>query len=163
MLSNEALQKAIHSEIPIAKEMAVRVLDSSIAHVTLQAPLASNSNHISTAFGGSVYSVAVLSCWALVSQSLKEWGFNVDYVVVQDGHIDYTVPVAADFEAESSWASEREALKFRNMLAKKGLARASLKSTVRSQGRDCATMEARFAARIELTKTPRVHEPVARP
>lgn len=151
-LSNEALQTAIHADFPIARAMNLRVKDASISHVTLQAPLAENKNHESTAFGGSVYSLAVLSCWALVSQSLQEWGFDVDYVVVQDGHIDYTVPVAGDFEATSSWASEREAQKFRTMLSKKGLARASLTSTVRSQGRDCATMEGRFAARIEIAK-----------
>jgi thioesterase domain-containing protein len=150
MLTQDALEKAILKDFPIAKAMSIRVKETTASHVSLEAPLAANTNHENTAFGGSVYSVAVLSCWALVSQSLKEWGFDVDYVVVQDGHIDYTVPVAGDFEATSSWASEREAQKFRTMLTKKGLARASLTSTVRSQGRDCATMEGRFAARIEL-------------
>jgi thioesterase domain-containing protein len=152
MLSNEALETAIHADFPIARAMSLRVKEASISHVTLEAPLVANTNHESTAFGGSVYSLAVLSCWALVSQCLQEWEFDVDYVVVQDGHIDYTIPVAGDFEATSSWASEREAQKFRTMLAKKGVARASLTSTVRSQGRDCAMMEGRFAARIEIVK-----------
>lgn len=146
----EDLEKAIRTDIPIADAMGVQVRETSAHHVKLSAPLTPNTNHKSTAFGGSVYSVAVLSCWALVSQALKEWNLNVDYVVVQDGNMEYTIPVAGDFEAESSWASEREAARFRSMLERKGLARASLKSTVRSQGRDCATLEARFAARIVL-------------
>lgn len=150
MSALENLEKAIHADIPIAGEMGVRVREASASHVCLAAPLAPNTNHKSTAFGGSVYSVAVLSCWALVSRSLEEWGLAVDYVVVQDGHMEYTVPVSGDFEAESSWSSEREAARFRTMLIKKGLARASLKSTVRSQGRDCATLEARFAARVNI-------------
>lgn len=143
------LEEAIHKDIPIAKSMGVKVRAASSAHVTIAAPLAPNTNHKSTAFGGSVFSVAVLSCWALVSKALEEWGFQVDYVVVQDGHMEYTFPVGSDFEAESSWASEREANRFKSMLEKKGLARATLRSVVRSQGRECATLEARFAARTE--------------
>ena len=154
------LEKDILSQFPIAKFLEVRVGNASATHVTLTAPLAANTNHENTAFGGSVYSVAVLSCWALVSIALEEWGLDTDYAVVQDGHMDYTIPIGADFEAQSSWSSEREAEKFRSMLKRKGVARAHLCSIVRSQGRDCATMEARFAARIEL-KTKVRNEPVA--
>ena len=154
------LEKDILSQFPIAKFLEVRVANASATHVALTAPLAANTNHENTAFGGSVYSVAVLSCWALVSIALKEWGFDTDYAVVQDGHMDYTIPIGADFEAQSSWSSEREAEKFRSMLKRKGVARAHLCSIVRSQGRDCATMEARFAARIEL-KAKAPSEPVA--
>ena len=148
-----ALEMKIHHDIPVAKFMGVQVLGASSSHVTLAAPLGpNNTNHQNTAFGGSVYSVAVLSCLVLANQALLEWGYDIDYVVVQDGHMDYTIPVGSDFEAQSSWASEREAEKFRTMLKRKGVARANFISIVRSQGRDCATMEARFAARIEPKK-----------
>ena len=144
----ENIEGQIHREIPLSAHMGIKVKKATDQHVQLWAPLGPNTNHKSTAFGGSVYSVAVLSCWSLVSSTLKDAGFNFDYVVVQDGQMEYFAPVTGDFDAESSWRSESEKSKFFQTVSKKGLGRATLTSIVRSRNQECARLEARFAVQV---------------
>lgn len=141
-----SLQERLNHEIPIAQAMGVKVLETDREHVRLFAPLVQNMNHKSTAFGGSVNAVAVLSCWALLSQTLKGTALAVDYVVVQDSRIDYQLPISSDFEAVSEWQNLESRDKFFSILERKGLARITLVSEVRSQGKVCARFEGRFVA-----------------
>jgi thioesterase domain-containing protein len=59
-------QKRINEIIPLSEALGVR-LESFDGHALLvSAPLQPNHNHQGTGFGGSVYSVAVVSAWGLV-------------------------------------------------------------------------------------------------
>jgi len=60
-LKSEDLQERIDQEIPLAKHIGIVVESADDTTVVLRAPLAPNGNHKGTAFGGSLYSVAVLS------------------------------------------------------------------------------------------------------
>jgi thioesterase domain-containing protein len=144
----EEFKKRLNREIPISKTLGAMPLELTSLRVVLAAPLEPNINHKKSAFGGSVYSVAVLSTWSLLTYMLQEEGFKVGYVVVQDGSIDYKLPVTADFTATAEWPSEKEKIKFIQRLKKRGLARATLKSVVRQGGKDCALLEARFVAEL---------------
>lgn len=66
-----ALQARLLEEIPLARHMEIRVLCSDRRSLLLSAPLAANSNHKGTAFGGSLYSVAVLAGWGLLTLESK--------------------------------------------------------------------------------------------
>jgi thioesterase domain-containing protein len=149
MTNYVSLEKRIHRDIPISKQLDVRVASFSPEGVTLTAPLAPNTNHESTAFGGSIYCVAVLSCWALVSEILEDIDLNVDYVVIQDGKIDYVRPVDSDFSARSFWSSPDGRLKFLETLRKKGRARVSLGAEISTGAIECARLDARFVAQVK--------------
>ena len=146
------LEKRIHREIPISKQLDVRVGSISPEGITLTAPLAPNKNHESTAFGGSIYCVAVLSCWALLSEILEDIDLKVEYVVIQDGRIDYIRPVESDFAARSFWASDDDKLKFIETLRKKGRARVSLGAEITSGAIECARLDARFVAQVKRSE-----------
>jgi thioesterase domain-containing protein len=60
------LQKILYSEIPLTKAIGIEVCEFTGLSLTLKAPLEKNINHKCTAFGGSLYSVAVLSGWGLI-------------------------------------------------------------------------------------------------
>lgn len=127
--------------------MQVRVVSGAADRVELGAPLEPNINHEGTAFGGSVSSLALLSCWALVNLILAEVpGLEFDYVVVQDSAMDYATPIAADFSSVATATSSVE--RFKTTLTKHGRARLSLAADVLCQGRVCATLNARFVAQI---------------
>jgi thioesterase domain-containing protein len=151
-LMTHSLQERILAEIPLASAMGVEVRSSSGDEVVLTAPLAPNINHKNTAFGGSVHSVAVLACWALVTTVLQEEGLDSDYVVIQDSRIDYRTPVDGNFEAWAGWDSESSKEKFLDTLRRRGRARASLCATVSTDSRVCAELQARFAAQIKRKK-----------
>ena len=52
--------------------MGIRVAAYDGTSLKLTAPLAPNINHKSTAFGGSLYSLAVLCGWGIVHLKLAE-------------------------------------------------------------------------------------------
>lgn len=150
LMTPQTLQTRLQIEIPISKAMAVEVLEVARDGVRVKAPLAPNINHQSTAFGGSVHSLAVLSCWSLVTVTLDEVGADVEYVVIQDSKIDYQVPVASDFTAQSSWIDAGDRDRFLRMLQKHGRARVELQSFVKSEhGEVCASLTGRFVAQVK--------------
>ena len=132
-----ALEHTLHSEIPLSQAMGIRVTNYDGASLCLTAPLAPNINHKSTAFGGSLYSVAVLCGWGLLHIKLAEMGCR-KHIVIQDGHIRYLLPVNTDMQAEcrlDGSAFER----FTQTLKKHGRARLALNASILQNGRTAVT------------------------
>ncbi len=151
----EDIKGRIWREIPLSQHMGVEVDSVEPNRVVLKAPLELNSNHRMTAFGGSIYSLAALACWSLVSEALTDEEVDVDYVVIQDGQMDYMEPIAGDFKAEAKWsAADRE--KFISSVRRKGRARATLTATVGTGARPGARMIARFVAQTEKYSHPSI-------
>ena len=50
-------EKFLHEQIPITRAMGLRVMANADDAFTVEAPVALNSNHLRTAFGGSINSV----------------------------------------------------------------------------------------------------------
>ncbi len=108
----EALEKVLLEEIPLTRAMGLKVLEASASKVVLSAPLEPNHNHKRTAFGGSLYSLAVLSGWGLLWLRLKEAGLE-GHVVIVRSEAEYLRPVVQDFQATAeadeeavAWAVE---------------------------------------------------------
>lgn len=140
-------EERIHREIPISKYMQVRVVSAEADRFELAAPLAPNKNHEGTAFGGSVSSLALLSCWSLVTITLEQIPGEFDYVVVQDSTMDYVTPISADFSSVATFNSSPE--RFLTTLKKHGRARIQLAADVICQDSVCATLSARFVAQLK--------------
>ena len=66
----EYLQERIGREFMLARHIGVVVESADDAAVVLLAPLAPNANHQGTAFGGSLYSLSVLTGWAWLTRYL---------------------------------------------------------------------------------------------
>jgi thioesterase domain-containing protein len=95
-----ALQKVLLEEIPLTQAMGLRVLEAHLGQVILAAPLEPNHNHKSTAFGGSLYSLAVLAGWSLLWLHLRESGLK-GHVVIARSQAEFLRPVATDFQASA--------------------------------------------------------------
>jgi thioesterase domain-containing protein len=93
-----ALEQTLHRDIPITREMGIRVVAYDGKQLRLSAPLSPNVNDKGTAFGGSLYSLAVLCGWSLLHLKLKEAGLPHN-VVIQEANVRYLLPVSQDFEA----------------------------------------------------------------
>ncbi|MHB8425987.1 MAG: YiiD C-terminal domain-containing protein [Gammaproteobacteria bacterium] len=81
----------VHRYIPLVRHMQVRVAGFDAAGLTLTAPLAANINHQSTAFGGSLVSLATLACWGLTWLLLEQE--HGTHIVISESHIIYLRPV----------------------------------------------------------------------
>lgn len=125
MTQLSVFQKRIHEEIPLSRALGIELQSWDGSALMLSAPLAPNSNHQGTGFGGSVYSVAVTSAWGLTELALADLGLKGN-VVVQSGNIDYLEPVVSDFYAICRLPGEEIPERFRKSLARHGKGRLDL-------------------------------------
>ncbi len=90
--TNKVLLEKIHQEIPLSKAMGFNIIELSGTRILVEGPLDENINIHGTAFAGSIYSLAVLSAWALVTHVLTEQGVDADLVIAR-AEIKYRAPV----------------------------------------------------------------------
>jgi thioesterase domain-containing protein len=131
------LEHTLHSEIPLSQTMGIRVTNYDGASLCLTAPLAPNINHKSTAFGGSLYSLAVLCGWGLLHIKLAEMGLK-KHIVIQEGSIQYLFPVKADMQAECQ-LDEIAFNRLLRTLKKHGRARLVLNARIHQNGQTAVT------------------------
>lgn len=146
-------QQRIHRVIPMTDAMAAELVAYNGQHLLVRAPLAPNSNHQGTGFGGSVYSIAVLAAWGLIELVVEDAGVHGN-VVIQSGQMDYARPVDGDFYALCELPGEPERQRFLTMLQRRGRARLELTSRVycgtpatTPESEPVATFEGRFVVR----------------
>jgi len=125
-----SLEAYLHAHIPLSAAMQVSVVAATVGAVTLAAPLAPNINHRSTAFGGSVSTLAILSAWSLVNLRLKAEGLHTR-LVIQSNRMDYDAPIESAFTATATLADPDAWPPFVRMLRRKGRARIAVQSAVR--------------------------------
>lgn len=129
MTSTAALQRTLHAEIPLTQAMGISVVAYDGKRLQLTAPLAPNINHKCTAFGGSLYCLAVTCGWGMVHLKLAEAGLH-KHIVIQDADIQYLLPVAEDLIAECQ-LDHATLHRFLRTLEKHGRARLALEVTIR--------------------------------
>lgn len=148
MTAFAAIEKLLHQEIPLAREMGVSVLAASANGAQIVAPLTPNINYSGTGFGGSLYSTAVLSCWLLVQATIKSAELELDTLVIQSGSMDYLHPVDSDFEGQASWPSEETRARFLGGLRRRRLFRTEVSAQIICKNIVCAQLIGRFVAQL---------------
>lgn len=147
-LQEEYKRKLIDS-IPVVKGMDVEIDNISPNSLTVGAPLNTNINYEGTAFGGSLNTVCILSCYLLIHHLLNLHEVEFESLVIQNSEIDYIKPVQEDFYA-ISYIGDIEKNRFFSMLKKRGVGRIHISSAIRTGGRevDLVRFKARFVAKI---------------
>jgi thioesterase domain-containing protein len=140
------LQVYLEDAIPLVKAMGVAVESADRERVVLTAPLAPNTNHQSTAFGGSVAGLATLACWGWLWTVLREHGIQ-GQLVVSRSEVDYLKPVTTDFVSTCAAPGGTATEVFLRTLERRGRARLALTATVAdSNGVLCARFMGEFVA-----------------
>jgi thioesterase domain-containing protein len=116
------LQNRIAGEFALARHIGIVVESADDAAVVLRAPLAPNANYKGTAFGGSLYSLAVLTGWAWVTRYLAARGLSAD-AVIQESSTRFLVPVEGELRASAAAPPDAQIDKFRKMLQRAGRGR----------------------------------------
>ncbi len=146
-LGRDYLQTRIVQEFALARHIGVVVESADDSAVVLRAPLALNANYKGTAFGGSLYSLAVLTGWAWVTRYLAAQGVSAD-AVIQESSVRFLVPVHGELRACVAAPAAAQIDKFRKMLQRAGRGRIRLRVEIKS-GHALATLfEGVFAASI---------------
>ena len=111
------LQERIDREIMLAKPMGVIVESADELSLVLRAPLAPNANHKGTAFGGSLYSLAVLTGWAWLTRFLATRKLDAE-AVIQESSMRFLKPVHGEMRACLEIPAAADIDKFQKMLAR---------------------------------------------
>ena len=123
----QALERLLHHDIQLTRAMQLQVLSWQAHELRLRLPLAANSNHHHSMFGGSLYSAAVLAGWGWLHLRLQEAGIDGG-VVIKDAQISYLLPVTGDALACCSAPESATWDKFVATFERRGVARLHLNS-----------------------------------
>ena len=144
-----ALRAQLHSKLSAMlplRAIGCAVLDATHQHLLLGAPLALNVNDKGNAFGGSMASLMTVACWGLFDLHLQGAGIHAE-VYVQDSQIRYLTPVYEDLRAVAQATAGNDWIAALNILRDKGKSRITMRAAVvLADGREAATLEARFVA-----------------
>jgi thioesterase domain-containing protein len=128
------LEAVLREEIPLTQAMDLRVAEASLVRVVLTAPLEPNHNHKRTAFGGSLYSLAVLAGWGLLWIRLRDAGLD-GHVVIAKSEAEYLRPVVEELRAAAE-ADEKVMATALELYRRKGKARVLLTARIGREGEE---------------------------
>jgi len=123
----------LREHIPLSADMQIDVLEAGPEGVKIEVPLAPNVNHRSTAFGGSVAALAILTGWTLVHLRLRAEGL-VTHTVIQSSAVHYDAPIHGTFRAESEPIEARSWDRFTRGITKHGKGRVHVTVHVVAEG-----------------------------
>lgn len=140
-LSAGHLETVLHHDIPLTRDMGIKVLAWQDRQLRLHLPLAQNVNHKSTLFGGSLYCGAVLAGWGWLYLRLKEAGIDDGHIVIQGGQISYPLPVKRDAVAICDAPDDATWERFVKLYQRRGRARLTLNTRIVAEGSDASAVE----------------------
>jgi thioesterase domain-containing protein len=141
------LQNRISGEFMLARHIGIVVESADDAVVVLRAPLALNANFKGTAFGGSLYSLAVLTGWAWVTRYLAARGLPAD-TVIQESSTRFLAPVEGELRASAAAPSDVQIDKFRKMLQRAGRGRIRVRVEIHYDQTLATLFEGVYAAAV---------------
>jgi thioesterase domain-containing protein len=105
------LEQRIRRVIPLSDAMQFSIRQLSLGAIQVTAPLEPNINIHGTGFAGSIYSLGVLTGWALCTHIMAELGIEAELVVAR-AEIRYRKPVSGDLECSCACtAVQRESFR----------------------------------------------------
>jgi thioesterase domain-containing protein len=137
------LRQVLHEEIPLTRTMGLQVLAYDGDSLELGAPLTPNTNHKNTAFGGSLYSMAVLTGWGLLYLKLKQLDLFA-HIVIQQSEMDYLRPVTGDIKTRCSFQSPQQVDLLVKTFGKRQRARIQLETLIKQDEDDAVLFRGRY-------------------
>ena len=146
MIEEGALRRVedfFHAQIPLTRAMGLRVVANDEHGFAIEAPVAANSNHLRTAFGGSINAVATLAAYGLLWLELDAPGVHV---VVAESTIRFLRPVHETIRAVCQPPAVEQWTTFKAELETARKARIKLRVGVVEGGQRAAEFEGTFVA-----------------
>jgi len=119
----ESLQAFLTARIAPARALGLTV--AATEPVTISAPLEGNLNDKGTGFAGSLFSVAALAGWALVTRWCATEPVDAE-VVVQSSKVRFLAPARGEFRAIAHELPDKQREKLARMLIRSGRGRAEV-------------------------------------
>lgn len=138
-----AAEQFFRERIPLTSAMGLRVRPSTTGGFVVEAPVALNSNHLGTAFGGSIHAVALLAGYGLLWTELQDLSADI---VIRESSIRFLHPIRIVIRADCVRPPAEEMRLFREQLIGKGKSRIGLSIRVEEENRVAAELRGTFVA-----------------
>lgn len=148
---SKKLTDFFEAHLPLAQFMQMEVESYDGNQLVLTAPLEPNINDKQTAFGGSLYNLAVMTCWGMLYLKTQEKGLKCNQVVSK-GAMGYLAPVTGTLRAVCNAPSEEELTTFFEHFERKGRARMNLAANIECNGKVAVEFEGQYAILKEVAK-----------
>lgn len=144
--SKQYLENLIKTEIPITNHFKFKIEEYKNNSIKISAPLNQNKNDKDIGFAGSIFSIAVLAGWGLLTLKFKEENINAK-VAINKGNIFYKKPVQDDFISLCR-INDEDWLKLKKSVLDNSSGKIKLKIGIYEKGKDhiLAELEAKFYA-----------------
>ncbi|KYG63153.1 hypothetical protein AZI86_15715 [Bdellovibrio bacteriovorus] len=133
-VNSQDIINTLKKKIALYEHLGIQSVNIEPHRVSFKVSLAKNTNHKGTAFGGSIYAVAVLASYAMVLTGLKARGIPTEDIVIAKGDIQYIEPVETDFEVVCEFPDTRSEHDFYEELRAAGKVRGALHSYILAEG-----------------------------
>jgi len=142
-MNADQLQALLYREIPLSVAMQLQVHSVSPEQLSLYAPLLPNRNLHGTAFAGSLYSLATLAGWSLLTVHVAErqWSGSV---VLRHADIRYQRPVEGDLTATALFADGDSVLALAHELERRQRGRIVIPVTIAHDGKLAVSFNGEF-------------------
>lgn len=152
----QVLQESLYRDIPLTRHLKLHMNSYDAQRLKICAPLTENSNHVGTAFAGSLNSVVTLAGWSMLWLLLKELGVDGE-IVIQDSTCNYLEPVTKDFYACCYKPDSEQVRKFEKTLKKRGRARLELQAEIIEDGVVRVSFKGRYVVQVRQRVSSIVH------
>jgi thioesterase domain-containing protein len=139
------LEQYLQVHIPLSRAMSVEVVAIADRAVVLRAPLAPNTNHRATVFGGSASALAILAAWSLLHVRLRAAGI-ASRLVIQRNTMEYQRPITGDFTARAALGEEQQWARFSATLVRHRKARITVTALLEHAGEVAGRFSGEFVA-----------------
>lgn len=140
----QQLETLVHQEIPITKALDIHIAELSQQSIRVTAPFETNKNLHNTAFAGSIYTVATIAGWSLVSSIAANHQLQGS-VVLAKAEIQYKKPINGELIAECILDDQQLLDNFVASFKRKKRARINLAIHLIEDGLTKAVLNANFA------------------
>jgi len=137
-----ALQEKIRRTIPLSETMQFEIAELDANSIRVHAPLAPNINIHGTGFAGSIYSLAVLTGWAMCAHIMSQHDMRGE-LVVGKAEIKYRSAITDDIDCRCNVA-DIDIDRIKQQFSESGKCRLALTITV---GDEQAVLNATFFIR----------------
>lgn len=137
-----AAEEFLRDKIPLTRSMGVRVVADD-AGFAVEAPIALNSNHLGTAFGGSINAIATLAGYGFLWLEIQEMPADI---VIRESSIRFLHPIRTVIRAICARPEAAHLRAFHETLRAKGKARITLRVRVEENETVAAELEGTFVA-----------------
>lgn len=145
----EQLETFVEMHLPLGRAMGIEVAHYNREALSLSAPLGLNNNDKATAFGGSLYCVAVMSCWSLLyleCLAREKQNLTAPNIVIAKAEIEYLAPVRSkQIVGTCNSPSTEEWSAFFASYDERGSAKINLSSAIHCSNQKAVHFSGRYA------------------